>query len=825
MRAALAGLAATLFAGAAWAQPLPVANPAAIAHAERWPVARSPWAGNVALERRVHALLARMSLEDKVGQLVQIDIDTVKPEELRQYKIGAILDGGNSKPGQNQRAAPVDWLKLADAFWDNNAVRSDGRPVIPLIWGTDAVHGDNDVIGATLFPQNIGLGNARDPELIRAIGAATAAEVAATGLDWSFAPTLAVVQDDRWGRTYESYSEEPSVVASYAGAMVEGLQGRHGTRAFMGPDKVIATPKHFLGDGGTGGHDQGDTRVDEATLIGVHAVGYKPAIDAGALTVMASYSSWNGAKMHGNASLLTGLLKQRYGFDGFVTGDWKGHGQLPGCTADHCATAIDAGVDQFMNADDWRVLYRNTLADARSGAIPMARLDDAVRRVLRVKLLAGVFDKGRPSSRPLAGHFDELGSAEHRAVARRAVRESLVLLKNEGGLLPLRASSRVLVAGSGADNISQQSGGWTITWQGTGLTNADFPHAQSIYAGLAEAMRAGGGSATLAVEGRYEAKPDAAIVVFGEQPYAEFQGDRPTLEYAPQDKSDLALLRRLKAAGVPVVAVFLSGRPMWVNAELNASDAFVAAFLPGSEGGGVADVLVRRPDGAVAHDFTGRLAFSWPKRPDQYVLNRRDAGYDPLFAFGYGLSYAAPGHVAALDETRPAGLGAEASGVFFAKGKLKAGWRFEAGKGAVMTSVDRRAQEDSRRFMWPKRRVGLARLIADEPVDLRRETNGDLSLVVEARLDSASKGFLGLTMLGDGASTQHVGPIRIDDALRAAEPGAWTTIAISLHCFAAGSFDVEHIRSPLALFSNGDVDMTISDIRIESVAQPTMRCP
>jgi len=770
---------------AAQSQPVP-----AVAHPERWPVARSPFIGNAALEKRIDGLMARMSLEDKVGQLIQVDIDSLKPEELRQYKVGAILDGGNSKPGHNQTAAPAEWLKLADAFWDNNRVRSDGRPVIPLIWGTDAVHGDNDVIGATLFPQNVGLGNARDPGLIREIGAVTAREVEATGLDWSFAPTLAVVQDDRWGRTYESYSEEPAVVASYAGAMVEGLQGRFGTRGFMGPDKVIATPKHYLGDGGTGGHDQGDTRVDEVTLIGVHAAGYKPAIDAGALTVMSSYSSWNGAKMHGNASLLTGVLKARMGFGGFVTGDWKGHGQLPGCTADHCAASIDAGLDQFMNADDWRVLYRNTLADVRSGAIPTARLDDAVRRVLRVKLLAGVFEKARPSSRPLAGKFEVLGSAEHRAVARRAVRESLVLLKNEGGLLPLKPSARVMVAGSGADNISQQSGGWTINWQGTGLTNVDFPHAQSIYGGIAKVVRAGGGSAMLAVDGRYDAKPDVAVVVFGEQPYAEFQGDRPTLEYSPADKGDLALLRRLKAAEVPVVAVFLSGRPLWVNAELNASDAFVAAFLPGSEGGGVADVLFRRADGGVAHDFSGRLSFSWPKRPDQYVLNRRDAGYDPLFAFGYGLSYAAPGHVGRLDETRPAGLGEEASGVFFGRGKLPAGWRLHPEGQVAITAADRRTQEDSRKFIWSG--TGVVRMDTDKPLDLGRETNGDLSLEIQVRRDTFDSDHAAVGMMQDASDDTSV--VAIDGALRAVRVGSWTTISVPLRCFAKLSIDMKRVR-------------------------------
>ena len=816
MRALLLGIAVMLEAQSAAAQPSAVATPA------NWPAARSPYTGNAAVEARVRGIVAATSTEAKVAQLIQVDTASIAPADIHDIRIGSILSGGNSAPGNVETAPAAEWLKLADAFWDASMAGPGAH--IPIVWGIDAVHGHNNLVGATLFPHNIGLGAARDRELVRAIGAATAAETAATGIDWSFAPTLAVVEDDRWGRTYESYSEEPAIVASYAGAMVEGLQGRFGAPGWMGAEKVIATAKHFLGDGGTGGRDQGDTRVDEAVLRDVHGAGYKPAVDAGALTVMASFSSWNGAKMHGNASLLTGVLKGRLGFGGLVVGDWNAHAQLPGCSVTHCAAAINAGLDMFMMSGDWRALYTNTLADVRAGAIPMARLDDAVTRIVRVKALAGVLDRGKPSSRPLAGKFGLLGSPEHRALARRAVRESLVLLKNEGGLLPLRPSARVLVAGRGADDIPQQSGGWTITWQGTDVTNKDFPNAQSIWSGIAEAVRAGGGTATLTVDGHYDTKPDAAIVVFGEQPYAEFQGDRPTLEYSPADGADLALLQRLHAAGVPVVAVFLSGRPLWVNPHLNASDAFVAAFLPGSEGGGIADVLFRKPDGAVAHDFRGKLGFSWPKRPDQYILNRRDAPYDPLFAFGYGLTYAAPGHVGTLDETRPAGLGGEATGVFFARGKLATGLRFAVGQGATMTMADRRAQEDARRFVWPKRTVGLAQLVADPPLDLRREVNGELSLVLEARLDPASKGTVGLSMLAAGAGTQHVAPLPIETALRAAPADGWATISVPLRCLAGPGFDAEHIASPMVLFGEGSLALTVSDVRIESVAQPTVRC-
>ena len=796
---------------------------AQVAHPVAWPAASSP-PRDPAVEARIARLLAAMPVEDKVAQLIQVDIASIKPGDLTDIRIGSILNGGNSSPHDDERAPPKDWLALADAFWRAAMTPRPGHPTIPLIWGTDAVHGDNNIVGATLFPHNIGLGAARDPDLIRRIGAATAAETAATGIEWSFGPTLAVVQDDRWGRTYESYSEDPAVVASYAGPMIEGVQGRAGTADFMAPGHVIATAKHFLGDGGTGGRDQGDTRVSEDVLATVHAAGYPPAIDAGTLAIMASFSSWNGAKMHGNASLLTGVLKDRMGFDGLVVGDWNAHAQLPGCTVDHCAAAIAAGLDMFMMAGDWRALYRNTLADVRAGRITAARLDDAVRRILRVKLLAGVFDAGLPSSRPAAGRFDRIGSPEHRALAREAVRKSLVLLKNDG-VLPLRPTANILVAGRGADSIPQQSGGWTITWQGTDVTNADFPNGESIWTGVAAAVTKAGGRASLAVDGHYAARPDAAIVVFGETPYAEMVGDRPTLEYSPADKTDLALLRRLRAAGIPVVAVFLSGRPLWVNAEIDASDAFVAAFLPGSEGGGVADLLFRTPNGHVAADFSGRLSFSWPRRADQYVLNRRDPGYDPLFAFGYGLSYAHGGTVPHLDETPPAAAAGTALDRIFGRGTLSAGWSFavvaderpsssDPGRLRV-AATDRRAQEDARRLTWTG--GGRAAYLATppQPLDLTRESNAQLSLVVEWRRDAGDpQPALAMRSATGVASVP----------LPTAAGGQWQTVALPLACFHAPGFDIAAVTG-IGVAGTDAGSASVSDLRIASVTERVLACP
>jgi beta-glucosidase len=336
-------------------------------------------------------------------------------------------------------------------------------------------------------------------------------------------------------------------------------------------------------------------------------------------------------------------------FDGFVVGDWNGHAQVPGCAKDSCPQAIRAGLDMFMAPDKWKDLYTNTLAQVRSGEIPMARLDDAVGRILRVKLRAGAFDLPRPSERPLAGRFDLLGAPVHRALARRAVRESLVLLKNDGQVLPLAPDLHVLVAGDGADSIPRQSGGWSITWQGTGVANHNFPNGQSIFAGIEEKVEAGGGIATLSVDGSFAEKPDVAIVVFGEEPYAEMKGDRETTAYRTLNGRDLDLLRRLKESGVKVVSVFLSGRPLWTTPEINASDAFVAAWLPGTEGGGIADMLFARPDGTIGYDFRGRLSFSWPRYSDQ-VVNRNDPSYGPLFAYGHGLTFAKPKELGQLPE-------------------------------------------------------------------------------------------------------------------------------------------------------------------------------
>ncbi|MDZ4047436.1 MAG: glycoside hydrolase family 3 N-terminal domain-containing protein, partial [Pseudoxanthomonas sp.] len=798
---------------------------------------------DAALEQRITDLIATMTVEEKVGQLVQGDIASITPDDVRKYRLGSILAGGNSDPGGRYDASPAEWLALADAFYEASMDTSQGGKAIPIIFGIDAVHGQSNIVGATLFPHNIGLGATRNPDLLRRIGEITALETRATGMEWAFAPTVAVPQDDRWGRSYEGYSESPEIVASYAGAMVEGLQGKVGTPGFLDGRHVIASVKHFLGDGGTtDGKDQGDTRISEADLVRIHGAGYPPAIAAGAQTVMASFNSVNGEKMHGNKPYLTDALKGRMQFGGFVVGDWNGHGQVKGCTNTDCPATINAGLDMAMASDSWKGFYETTLTAVKAGTISQARLDDAVRRILRVKFRLGLFEAGKPSTRAVGGQFALLGAPEHRAVARQAVRESLVLLKNAGGVLPLSPKQRILVAGDGANDVGKQAGGWTLNWQGTGTTRKDFPNADTIFEGIAQQAKAAGGEAILAVDGKYTQKPDVAVVVFGENPYAEFQGDLQTLLYKPGDDSDLQLIKRLKAEGIPVVAVFLSGRPLWMNREINAADAFVAAWLPGSEGAGIADVLLRKADGGVQHDFKGKLSFSWPRTAVQYANNVGQEGYDPLFAFGYGLTYADKGDLAALSED--SGIEGEqaASGVYFDKGKPALGLAMQlsnarqAGMPATtvpvaladgslaLTAVDHRAQEDARRLTWSGSAPARWLLVSGTPLDMTRESNGDVQLQLTVRRESAVSAPV---WLGLGCGDDCGGRIDLRKTLEAIPQGEWKVVGVPLKCFATAGADVAKLVQVPVLESGAALRISVSRIALGALneAEATVACP
>ena len=816
-------------------------DPTAV-HPEIWPVVPSPVGRDAEIERRVDEILARMSIEEKVGQTIQAEILNVTPEEVRRYHLGSVLSGGDSHPGGTKHTKPADWVALADAFWNASMDTSDGSQPIPVIWGADAVHGNSHVTGATIFPHNIGLGATANPELIRQVGEVTAREMALVGLDWDFGPTVAVVRNDLWGRTYEGYSEDPEIVRAYGRAMVLGLQGEPGTPEFLDAEHVIATAKHFLGDGGNeGGRDQGDNLSTEEQMRDIHGAGYVGALGAGVQSVMASFSSWHGKKMHQNRDLLTGVLKERMGFDGFIVGDWNAHGQIEGCTNGNCPIAFNAGIDMFMVPTDWRELWENTLAQAKSGEIPKERLDDAVRRILRVKMRAGLFERGRPSSRPLAGRDELLGSAEHRAVAAQAVRESLVLLKNEGRILPLRPKQRVLVAGRGADNIGMQAGGWTLNWQGSGNVNSDFPGGTSLWDGVRAVVEGAGGTAFLSADGTYDTKPEVAIVAFGEEPYAEFRGDLTSLEYRAIHPGDLELLRKLRADGIAVVTVFFSGRALWVNPELNASNAFVAAWLPGSEGKAIADVLFRKPDGATNHDFRGKLSYSWPRRPDQAALNRGDEDYDPLFPYGFGLTYSDEASLPRLSEESGQTGTAMSRTVYYEAGPT-APWRLYLGDdqeraalevigtrtSTVNSSrlgiqpVDRRLQGDARRARWDGTGLAWLFLEAATPVDLSREANGELSLSFDVLVEEPPAEPVMIAM-GCGAGCR--GALDLTEALRGLPLNEWQTIRIRLRCFEDAGAVMANITRPFELSTDGALTIRLSDVRLAAVSAGESICP
>lgn len=815
--------------------------------AKVWPKLSIDVKKDPVVEEKITQLLAKMTLAQKVAQMIQPEIRDITPEDMRQYGFGSYLNGGGAFPNNDKHATPQDWINLAEQMYQASIDDSLDGSRIPTMWGTDAVHGHNNVIGATLFPHNIGLGAANNPALIEEIAKATAAEVMATGIDWVFAPTVATVRDDRWGRTYEGYSEDPDIVKAYARAVVHGLQG-HAEDNFLGDDRVISTVKHFIGDGGTvGGDDQGDNIETEQALFTIHAQGYVGGLSAGAQSVMASFNSWHGEKVHGNQYLLTQVLKEQMGFDGFVVGDWNGHGQIPGCSNENCPQAVNAGLDIYMvPTEAWKPLYENLIAQVEQGIIPQSRIDDAVSRILRVKLRAGLFDKPSPANRLFSGKTDLIGSQAHRAIAKQAVRESLVLLKNKGQILPLSPTMNILVAGDGADNIGKQSGGWSITWQGTNNKNSDFPGGTSIYDGLAKQVRAAGGKITLSEQGQFSTKPDVAIVVFGEEPYAEGQGDKDNLAYQSSHKSDLALLKHFKEQAIPVVAVFISGRPLWMNAELNASDAFVAAWLLGSEGEAVADVLLADMNQQIQYDFKGKLSFSWPNSPLQTV-NRFDRDYQPLFEYGYGLQY---GEVSKVPDTL-------ATDFVFAKenkntakvfsGIVMKPWQMllTSGEqshfvdsnsmhlpGIAYRTVDKEVQEDSFRIMLSgAERAGL------KFTTMERMT-GDLSLinteqsvlVVNVQRESELTGELQLSMTSvDAVNNQQNRQVSVNITEQFAQLplNEWVDLSIDLGCFVDQGIQLDQLSTAFELSASGKLTLSFSDIRFvtQGANSAIKQCP
>ncbi|MFJ6793968.1 glycoside hydrolase family 3 N-terminal domain-containing protein [Streptomyces sp. NPDC091268] len=565
-------------------------------------------------------LLTRMTLDDKLGQMTQVEKDALLPQsDLAAYRIGSVLSGGDSTVSPNNAQTWAD-------TYDSLQRTALGTPLaIPMIYGIDAVHGHNAVRGATIFPHNIALGATRDPALVQRVGRAVAEEVAGTGIDWSFAPCLCVARNDRWGRTYESFGETPALPTAMA-TFVTGMQG-----PTLGgdPASVLATAKHYIGDGGTtGGVDQGNTAVSEAELRAIHLPPFQEAVRRGVGSVMLSYSSFNGVRSHANKYLVTDVLKGELGFTGFVVSDWAAVDQLDGqtgFTGAEITTSVNAGVDMVMVPYDYRKFLTLLRAEVGAGRIPLARVDDANRRILTKKFQLGLFE------RPLTNRTltPAVGSAEHRALAREAVRASQVLLKNNGGVLPLAKTAKLFVAGKSADDIGNQSGGWTLGWQGrSGPVTEGTTVLQGIRATAADPSRVTYDRYGNGIDGSYT----AAVAVVGESPYAEMHGDRPG--GMGLDQEDLQTLTRLKASGVPVVVVLVSGRPLDIAAQLPDWESLMAAWLPGTEGRGVADVLFGD------HAPTGRLPVSWMRSASQQPINDGD-GKSPLFPYGYGLTFTA----------------------------------------------------------------------------------------------------------------------------------------------------------------------------------------
>lgn len=790
-------------------------------HPALWPL-QSPPPRDATVEAEVTRLLSQMTLEEKVGQMLQPDIKAITPADVTQYHLGSILNGGSAGPHGDLRAPAKDWLAAADMYYD--ASMAD-RMHIPVIWGIDAVHGHGHILGATLFPHNIALGAMRDPALVKRIGEITAQEIRITGQDWTFAPTVAVVRDDRWGRSYEGYAETPDLVAQNAAAMVEGLQGKPGSADFLKGGHVLASVKHFIGDGATDhGVNAGNATYGETALRDLFAPPYYAAIKAGAENIMVSYSSWRDKKMHVQKGLVDDVLVGRMGFPGFVISDYQAIEQVAGCTVSDCPQSVNAGVDMIMTAKDWKRLYANLVAQVRSGAIPMSRIDDAVGRILRVKILSGVMTAGRPSARPYAGRYDLLGAPDHRAVARQAVRESLVMLKNDGGLLPMSPRAHVLVAGNGADNMMKQTGGWTVTWQGTGTTRADYPGATTIYEGIKAQVDAAGGIAVLSPDGSFTEKPDVAIVVFGESAYAEGAGNIATLEYQQGDKRDLRLLQRLKSQGIPVVSVFLSGRPLYVTPEINASDAFVAAWQPGTEGEGVSDLLFAKPDGAVAYDFRGRLSFSWPRAPDQYALNVGSEPYYPLFAFGYGQTYSAPRNIGRLAEAapRPAATPGDDRGLLFVDGQTGPGWLMTAGGKRVVSKTAQQGLTATRNgasgvdAVWATH-VPVSLAISGTPADFSSQAADGLALSLTLKVDKAPTAPVVLAM---GCGPLCGGKLDLTEELRKAEGMGRVAFSVPLSCLRAAGTDFGNVSTGFALTTSGSFKLVLSAVKIARADAP-----
>lgn len=838
----------------------------------QWPVIKSAISKDPKIEKKVAEILAKMTLAEKVGQMIQPDFREVTPQEAKNYKLGSLLNGGGGWPNNNKYATAQDWAKESDKYWLALEEAYQGRGFkIPFMWATDAVHGHNNVYKATVFPHNIGLGAAHNPDLIYEIGKATALEIAATGLDWTFAPTVAAPRDYRWGRVYEGYSEDPEIIYQYAGRMVAGIQG--GAAGLAGDSNVISTVKHWVGDGGTkNGVDRGENHYSEDYLRNIHATGYFSGLDAGAQVVMTSFNSWNNEanysqvagdeynkKLHGSKYLVTDILKNTLGFDGIVVTDWNGQSEVTGCSAANCPAAVNAGNDVFMVTarSDWQAFYHNVIAQVNDGTIAMSRIDDAVTRILRVKLRANLWAKVKPSARPIAGHQELLGSTEHRALARQAVSESLVLLKNRDNILPLASDQKILIAGSAANNIQKQTGGWSLTWQGDeNHIENDFPGATTLQMALQSVV----GEQNVITDLSDADENSVAIVVIGEDPYAEMFGDikaNKTLEFSTIKASylaDLETIKALKSAGLKVVTIFYSGRPLYVNEEINNSDAFVAAWLPGTEAGGITDLLFNKQ----GMNFTGRLSYSWPMKKCSTAINRVppnipdyktpateqdiNADHKPLFAYGYGLSY---GNNVSYEsdlnnlplDPRDFGcgqsepdkgvatanmevFGRDASAEFVARiGGAANGWAgVGVSKGSATsiaglttTPINYKHQQDALNVVFDGSNAAqLYMQTADAlPLDKNGYVNADATLQFDIRMHKVPSAETKIAM---HCQWPCLGEVKINDFLPAISSD-WSTVKIPLSCFAKQGMEFSLLNTSFLITTAGNAEFDLGEIR------------
>jgi beta-glucosidase len=578
------------------------------------------------IDKQVANLLEKMTLDEKIGQMTQVDRRFLNPQDIIDFGIGSILSGGGSVPEDNSIEG---WANMYDSYQE---LAQKTRLKIPLIYGIDAVHGHNNVKGATIFPHNIGLGCTFDKKLVYKVADITAREVAATGIDWNFAPCLAIPQDERWGRYYEGYSEDPNVVADLGAATIKGYQNKLGKK-----HSIAACAKHFIGDGstiwGTGDNDykidRGNAVISDEELYNKHLIPYKKAIENGVLTVMASFNSYNGLKCHASGYLFNELLKQELGFEGFVISDWRGIDEIPGDYKSDIITSINAGIDMVMvpgdviwGGQDYHEFLRLFKESVLEGSISEERINDAVSRILKVKYMMGLFDNYYADRR----YIDDFGSSKHRNVAREAVRKSIVVLKNEG-VLPLSKNVKhIHVAGLGADNIGMQCGGWTMEWQGK---LGDITDGTTILEGIKSSV-SDGSKVTYDINGQNGQNADVGIIVIGEKPYAEGVGDRENLNLSEED---IATLKNMQKYNYPLIVIMLSGRPLMISDQINNWDAFLAAWLPGTEGDGVSDILFGD------YNPTGKLSFSWPNLMSQIPHDYQDKKNPPLFDYKYGLNY------------------------------------------------------------------------------------------------------------------------------------------------------------------------------------------